>query len=63
MQTRSWEDNKGQKRYITEIVAGHMEMLDGNSAPAELDMSYGHGVNAAQSAVRAAAGGDDGLPF
>ena len=63
LQTRSWEDNKGQKRYITEIVVSNLEMLDGNSGPAELDMGYGHGQNAAQSVARASTGGDDGLPF
>ena len=28
MQTRSWEDKDGQKRYTTEIVANEMLMLD-----------------------------------
>ncbi|MGV8081847.1 MAG: single-stranded DNA-binding protein [Syntrophales bacterium] len=29
IQTRSWEDKEGQKRYMTEIVAANMQMLDG----------------------------------
>jgi len=29
IQTRSWEDKEGQKRYMTEIVAASMQMLDG----------------------------------
>ncbi len=28
LQTRSWEDQTGQKRYITEIVGNNMVMLD-----------------------------------
>ena len=28
LQTRSWEDQNGQKRYTTEIVAAEMQMLD-----------------------------------
>lgn len=28
MRTRSWEDQSGQKRYSTEIVASDMQMLD-----------------------------------
>ncbi|HNS55334.1 MAG TPA: single-stranded DNA-binding protein, partial [Syntrophales bacterium] len=27
LQTRSWEDKEGQKRYMTEIVASNMQML------------------------------------
>lgn len=29
MQTRSWEDNQGVKRYITELVASEMKILSG----------------------------------
>lgn len=29
IQTRSWEDKEGQKRYTTEIKASSMQMLDG----------------------------------
>ncbi len=28
LQTRSWEDKEGQKRYMTEIVANNMQMLE-----------------------------------
>jgi single-strand DNA-binding protein len=36
LQTRSWEDRDGNKRYTTEIVAQGMQMLDpaGQSAEA-----------------------------
>ena len=36
LQTRSWDDQSGQKRYTTEIVVNDMQMLDGRS-----DMSGG----------------------
>lgn len=29
LQTRSWEDRDGQKRYMTEIIASDMKMLGG----------------------------------
>ncbi len=32
LQTRSWDDQTGNKRYITEIVADNMIMLDSKSA-------------------------------
>jgi single-strand DNA-binding protein len=37
IQTRSWEDKEGVKRYTTEIIANDMQMLDskGQSRPAE----------------------------
>ncbi len=37
IQTRSWEDKEGVKRYATEIIANDMQMLDskGQSRPAE----------------------------
>ena len=33
LQTRSWEDKEGNKRYTTEIVAQSMQMLGGRSEP------------------------------
>jgi single-strand DNA-binding protein len=32
LQTRSWEDQQGQKRYSTEIVANTVQFLDSNGA-------------------------------
>ena len=32
MRTRKWQDQSGQDRYTTEIVAREMQMLGGNSA-------------------------------
>ena len=31
LQTRSWEDQSGQKKYMTEVVGSNMLMLDGRS--------------------------------
>ena len=31
LQTRKWQDNNGQDRYTTEVVANEMQMLDGRS--------------------------------
>lgn len=35
LQTRSWEDQNGVKRYATEIVARDIQMLDSRGATAE----------------------------
>ena len=69
LQTRKWQDNSGNDRYTTEIVANDMQMLGGrggggsagfagNSAPAS--------APAAQTPAPAAAGSgdfDDDIPF
>jgi len=34
LQTRSWEDQQGQKRYTTEIVAANVQFLGGGQAQA-----------------------------
>jgi single-strand DNA-binding protein len=31
LQTRSWEDNQGQKRYTTEVVATNIQFLGGQT--------------------------------
>ena len=59
LQTRSWEDQNGQKRYTTEVVANSMEILDGGQATvAEVDMAYNAREDAASGVPS-----DDGLPF
>lgn len=70
LQTRKWQDNQGQDRYTTEIVASEMQMLDSrgagganagsnnysNSAPPSTDQS--------QAPQMATAGDfDDDIPF
>jgi len=39
IRTRSFEDRDGQRRYITEIVANEMRMLDGRRDSAETESS------------------------
>ncbi|MGD8783808.1 MAG: single-stranded DNA-binding protein [Thioalkalispiraceae bacterium] len=34
LQTRKWQDNQGQDRYTTEIIANEMQMLDSRGAAA-----------------------------
>lgn len=65
LQTRNWDDQKGQKHYTTEVVANSMELLDSSSSgPADLDMNYGRGQGAGgQNMARAATGDDEDLPF
>lgn len=39
LQTRSWEDNEGQKKYTTEIIANNVQFLGGkNAAPVQDDL-------------------------
>ena len=65
LQTRSWDDQSGQKRYTTEIVVDDMQMLDGRGTPSyagEASQSVGTPGpmdNGPQSAPPA----DDDLPF
>jgi len=59
MQTRSWDDQNGEKHYMTELHAQVVEFLGGRDAPFE-------GAAAPQMAVGADAEGDtepDDLPF
>ncbi|PIU11026.1 single-stranded DNA-binding protein [Candidatus Kuenenbacteria bacterium CG08_land_8_20_14_0_20_37_23] len=46
LQTRSWDDQTGNKRYITEIVADNMIMLDSKSASKSADQ--GSAMNSTQ---------------
>ncbi len=68
LQTRKWQDNNGQDRYTTEIVADQMQMLDsrgGGSAafegnrPAQQQQS----APAAAPAPAQDGGFDDDIPF
>ena len=76
LQTRSWEDQSGQRRYTTEIVASEMQMLDTrggggeyNQAPPQSESQGKRGGEAQQSsgsASQAPAGFDDfddDIPF
>lgn len=64
LQTRKWQDNQGQDRYTTEVVANEMQMLDSrgggsnysNNAPPEMDMPN-------EPQMAAAGDFDDDIPF
>lgn len=65
LQTRSWEDQSGMKRYTTEIVANEMQMLSARqqSEPAS-DAPGRTGVTAPEAPPSAPAPeADDDLPF
>lgn len=70
--TRKWQDNNGQDRYTTEIVANEMQMLDsrtesaggagGNQPSATRDAGHVAGTPAQQNSPEMD-GFDDDLPF
>ncbi len=62
LQTRSWQDREGNKRYSTEVQADNMVMLGGGRS------EEGQAAAPAQPAAAAAAGSDSGtsdddIPF
>jgi single-strand DNA-binding protein len=73
LQTRKWQDQSGNDRYTTEIVANEMQMLDsrgGGGGGGNFNQSAGQssGAPAAQQPAAAPAGGgmgdfDDDIPF
>lgn len=68
LQTRKWQDQNGQDRYTTEIVANEMQMLDGKGGGGSAGGDFGgeRGGNALPES-QAAGGGfgdfDDDIPF
>lgn len=70
LQTRKWQDQNGQERYTTEIVANEMQMLGGRggSAPAD-DFDQTPREAAPRKPASAQGGGmptsdfDDDIPF
>ena len=65
LQTRSWDDQSGQKRYTTEVVVNDMQMLDsrGESAEAGERMGGDPGPAAAPEAMPPSGDEEDDLPF
>ena len=69
LQTRKWQDNSGNDRYTTEIVASDMQMLGGRggggSANFSSDSAPAQAAPAQSAPAPAAAGGDfdDDIPF
>lgn len=74
LQTRKWQDNNGQDRYTTEIIADQMQMIDSREREGgnHQHSSSGHaasqgnqGTDAGTGAHGGAPGGfeDDDIPF
>lgn len=68
LQTRKWQDNNGQDRYTTEIIANEMQMLGGRGGGASSSASFSSEDGAASAARSTAmAEGpndfDDDIPF
>ncbi|HED09239.1 MAG TPA: single-stranded DNA-binding protein [Caldithrix abyssi] len=68
LQTSSWEDDKGQRRYKTEVVASNMQLV--GSKGDERDSAYSGSAPAAESKPAASpppaatpADDEDDLPF
>jgi len=69
LQTRKWQDQQGQDRYTTEIVADQMQMLDSRGGSADFAPSQSN--QPSQSATRSApeperssnTGFEDDIPF
>lgn len=60
LQTRQWEDNQGQKRYTTEVVANTVQFL--GSAGGERESQTSHDSDASDFHPEPSFDGDD-LPF
>jgi len=56
LETRSWEDKEGQKRYTTEVIVDKLEMLGGDRQQEEYEQP-------AAPYVASGSSDDDELPF
>jgi single-strand DNA-binding protein len=67
LQTRKWQDNSGNDRYTTEIVANEMQMLGGRGGGGSAGFAGDSApASAAQAPAAATAGSgdfDDDIPF
>ncbi len=64
LQTRKWQDQNGQDRYTTEIVAEQMQMLDSRGAGGSAAFAQGGGQDqAAPPPSGPDSGFDDDIPF
>ena len=54
LRTRKWQDQSGQDRYTTEIVANEMQMLDGRGATENFDQAPMSGEQQAPAAAYSA---------
>jgi len=69
LQTRQWEDQQGNKRYTTEVVAQTMQMLGGrpgessDAGDSNWEGRAGAGAQMDELPVSTAGASDDDLPF
>ena len=63
IQTRSYDDRDGNKRYITEIVADQMQMLGGREDGQQSQQHGGYGGNQQPTDKYGGFNEDDGIPF
>ncbi|MEE2657095.1 MAG: single-stranded DNA-binding protein [Candidatus Latescibacterota bacterium] len=72
MQTRSWEDARSNRHYVTEIVVSGLHLMEAAGGPAELDLLYGRESVEPETGIGAVASvavghsddaDDDGLPL
>jgi single-strand DNA-binding protein len=66
LRTRKWQDNQGNDRYTTEIVASDMQMLGGRAGMGEPPAASERGETTGRQAAPAAAAAeefDDDIPF
>jgi single-strand DNA-binding protein len=61
LQTRKWQDQSGQDRYTTEIVADQMQMLSGRGSGGEADFG-GPASSSFGGGGAASSGGGGGAP-
>ena len=66
IQTRTWDDDQGQKRYVTEVVAEEAYFADsrreGEVGGANIENTFGENI-ANSGEFRVTSGSDDDLPF
>ena len=63
LQTRSWEDKDGVKRYTTEVVADNMTMLDAKSEDGDSSSGVFSAPPPSEAPAAADSGAEDDLPF
>lgn len=63
LQTRSWEDPQGQKKYTTEIVANTVQFLGGGNATAGATTQNDAGFGAQDFGPEPAFDNSDEIPF
>jgi single-strand DNA-binding protein len=63
LQTHSYDDKEGVKRYVTEIIAQEVQFLGGNRDSSDSGRSGGGPGQREPAGGHGPAGGDDDIPF